>query len=697
MLREFNNIVLSHLIKCRIFFLFSGIIFLLPGIYAQPCTTTNGSGCKCPDSTSVNCDLLPDMTISRQMLMDPGGYDEYPQKKSEFGINDGKLRLSVMTPNIGMGPLEIHATKFLICGTDTFSTGYAGKCPDGLEPKHIVTQRIYHKIADSITYYDHSLGAMPYVTLSSSSHIGRFEYLSLRLKDPKESDPRKWPLVAGSNKNSFCLEDDMNCSAYPGICRNLKDSIIYDSDLPNFAMGGYYNCAMAVQGISPGYTDTYDKNLYGMWIDIPPGTCNGNDYYLVVEIDPDNHFLESDKDNNVVTVPVNLTKQDSAGNPTAIIYPQGPTTICFGDSLKLLATAAYSYKWSTGDTTSSIIVSAAGNYAVTVTSPCGTATSAPLTVNMLGPPPLPVLTGDTICLGDSARLKAVGSDSLVWYDKSSGGKVVATGNSYITPPLANSTSYFVENVKTIAGLSAHVGKPDTSGAGKYYKNLSYMAFDCISPFTLEAVTVYAKKSGTLTMALVDWSGYALNTKQVSLTAGKNRVLLGFPVIPEYNYQLQIRSDTAHPFYGNTDNFSFPYTMPGVISIKASGLGKSDYTCLYDWEIKTTPFHPASARVPVTGFVDKSCILGARRLDMTMPDFAVSPNPFTDRLSVKIEGAAGSTYIFIIYDVTGRIVKTENISSAGTSVINRGDLLNGIYFYKIFSDKTILVAGKIIAE
>ncbi|MBI2271171.1 MAG: T9SS type A sorting domain-containing protein [Bacteroidetes bacterium] len=666
-------------------------------MYSQSCTTKDARGSKCINETTINCDLLPDMTISRQILTDTGGYIEYPQKNADFSMNDGRLRLSVSTPNIGSGPLELRTTNFLVCGSDTFSTGYIGKCPDGLEPKHIVIQRIYQKTSDSVSYFDHVLGAMPYNVLSSSFYIGNFEFLSLRLKNPKEPNPKKWPIVAGAYKNSFCLDDERKCSSYPGICRDSKDNILLDDKFPNSGREGYYDCALGFQGISPGYTDTYDKNLYGMWIDIPPGTCNGNDYYLVLEIDPDNHFLESDKSNNIITVPVNLSRQDNVGNPTAIIYPQGPTTICQGDSLKLLATAAYSYKWSTGDTTSFITVKSGGIYYVTLTSPCGTATSAPLTVNMLDPPAPPITIGDTICSGDSVLLKAFGTESLVWYDKPIGGRVVAKGNSYMTPSLTNSTTFFVENVKTIPGLSGHVGKSDTSGEGKYYKRSSYLIFDCMSPFTLEAITVYAKNPGTFTLSMLEWSGNELNTKRVSLVTGKNRIPLGFPVIPEFNYMLFIKADSGHAFYGNTANLSYPYTIPGVLSIKTSGLGKSDYTCLYDWEITTADFHPASARVSGTAFVDKTCLLRAKRFDKSMPDYTLTRNLFTDVLNIKIEEGTVINYRLVIYDITGRIVKTATNISSGTTVIGKMGLTNGLYFYKIFSERTTLAAGKITVE
>lgn len=58
----------------------------------------------------------------------------------------------------------------------------------------------------------------------------------------------------------------------------------------------------------------------------------------------------------------------------------------------------------------------------------------------------PVTTNDTVCKGSSATLLASGIGTLEWYDVSSGGTVINTGNSYTTPALNNTTTYFVQAV-----------------------------------------------------------------------------------------------------------------------------------------------------------------------------------------------------------------------------------------------------------
>ncbi|QHL87926.1 T9SS type A sorting domain-containing protein [Nibribacter ruber] len=84
--------------------------------------------------------------------------------------------------------------------------------------------------------------------------------------------------------------------------------------------------------------------------------------------------------------------------PVVTIQPSGTTTLCQGNNVTLTASQGTSYVWSNGATTSSITVSEAGSYSVTVTNAQGcsnTSEAVQVTVN-----PLPVVMLDafaTIC------------------------------------------------------------------------------------------------------------------------------------------------------------------------------------------------------------------------------------------------------------------------------------------------------------
>ncbi|MFH0867406.1 MAG: SdrD B-like domain-containing protein, partial [Bacteroidota bacterium] len=136
----------------------------------------------------------------------------------------------------------------------------------------------------------------------------------------------------------------------------------------------------------------------------------------------------SASDNVVITV---------LQNPNATINAT-PSSICPGDNSVITAGGGVSYLWSTGATTSSIIVNpvATTSYNVTVTSASGcTATeSTTVTVTGLGNPSVSA-SPDSVCSGASSILTALGGVNYQW---STGASV----NSITVNPITT-TIYYV--------------------------------------------------------------------------------------------------------------------------------------------------------------------------------------------------------------------------------------------------------------
>jgi large repetitive protein len=60
-----------------------------------------------------------------------------------------------------------------------------------------------------------------------------------------------------------------------------------------------------------------------------------------------------------------------------------------------------------------------------------------------------IVTGTTVCAGNSATLSAGGADSYQWYNSPNGGNVLGTGPTFTTPPIIATTVFYV--VATING------------------------------------------------------------------------------------------------------------------------------------------------------------------------------------------------------------------------------------------------------
>ncbi|MBL7904660.1 MAG: PKD domain-containing protein [Bacteroidales bacterium] len=109
-----------------------------------------------------------------------------------------------------------------------------------------------------------------------------------------------------------------------------------------------------------------------------------------------------------------------------VIFANGPTSLCDGETVTLMAPAGYAvYVWSNGQTTQNIIVSTPGNYFVTVTdvNGCTSVASNVITVDVVTPPTADAGSNADVCAGDNYTINdASASDysSLTWTSSGSG-------------------------------------------------------------------------------------------------------------------------------------------------------------------------------------------------------------------------------------------------------------------------------------
>ncbi len=384
-----------------------------PGIFR--CGT-----CVCPGN-APGCDLLPDVTSS------------YREIKVNHNEVPGALYVSNATPNIGYGPLEVYAIDSCFCNGAAWPCNTP--CPNGGELKHVIRQRIYRKVpgSDTLEYYDRTAGAMTFHPEHAHLHVDNWASYTLRTRT-SNPDARTWPIVGTGVKQSFCLVNLGKCPNVPGQClANNGDTI---RTVPNQDFGFRTGCGLN-QGIYPGNYDVYSMSLNGP---IPlTNVCNGN-YYIVSITDPENRFLESDEENNWVAVPITLTRQQ----PTPAITSGGSNQLCGNDSLILTASLAANYRWSTGDTSRTIVVRSPGTYTVSTSCGSSTTTSQPFVVTMLPTGATPsvsirIATGNNpSCRGSVVQFKA---DSVftglspVYQWKVDGVPVGVNSSSYLTDSL----------------------------------------------------------------------------------------------------------------------------------------------------------------------------------------------------------------------------------------------------------------------
>jgi hypothetical protein len=677
----------------KLLFLLALVFGITVNLFAQ-CNTGNATSCQCLTASSTDCDLLPDITISWHAILNyMGGPNEYPQIcVPPCNGNDGRLRVTGATPNIGRGPLtvegEINGISSYICGTDTFTSSVTpSSCPDGSTPRQLIHQRVYHKNGNTMSYYDRPAGSMTYHSGHNHYHVDDWGVFTLRYQIPNEPNPLNWPIAATGAKLGFCLMDYYSCPSGSAANHCKDDNTVYNQgnnlntsgQFPNYGLGGgSYSCSIAEQGISSGWEDVYSESLDLMWITLPPGLCNGQ-YWIVMEVDPRNSFLESDETNNYTAVPFTLTQQNPPNtNPVAAISTNRQSSrICIGENITLTATAGSAFQWSNGATTQSITVSTPGIYSVTVTNFCGTTTSPPLEVILAPTPADPVTTGDLVCVSGSGTLTATGTGTITWTDGAN--NIVGTGNTFVTPVVSATTTFYATSSNSYTD-TAHAGPVDQLfGAGGNSTSSNYNIFSVFSPVKLISVKVIAATAGSRTIELRDSMNTLLQTATVNVPAGTSRVTLNWNINPGVAYRLA----GSNLYRNNSNAVSYPYSIPGALDITGSSAGPSYYYFFYDWEVETQNQSCSSNAVAATVTVDPCLSVGS---DPSLNRFiSVFPNPASDKFVVTFNFTSTTNVSVEVFDMVGKAVysnRIENLNGLSKQTVSTASFGKGIYTLRI---------------
>ncbi len=123
--------------------------------------------------------------------------------------------------------------------------------------------------------------------------------------------------------------------------------------------------------------------------------------------------------------PITATVLVNPTPPTPTITPSGPTTFCAGGSVTLTSSAASGNQWYEsgnpigGETNTTLVVTASGNYSVIETQAgCSSAPSLVVSVTVTPLPPTPTITPGgptTFCAGGSVTLTSSAASGNQWY------------------------------------------------------------------------------------------------------------------------------------------------------------------------------------------------------------------------------------------------------------------------------------------
>ncbi len=349
--------------------------------------------------------------------------------------------------------------------------------------------------------------------------------------------------------------------------------------------------------------------------------------------------------------------------PTVAVM--GDLEFCEGGSVELISSEGVSWEWSSGEETQAITVTQSGTYSVSVQGDCETPlTSSEIEVIALATPPSPVV--DDVEVSGEGNAEFTGtSAALRWYDTELAAVPLAEGETFISPWIDETTSYWVEDVMNHGGVVANGGL-ETNGDGQYHFNGGfYLLFDAHEDLVIESVKVFANGSADREFAVVDAFGAVLTSGTFLVPDGESVVELNFSVPAGVGYGLRTL-DTDPQLWRDSQpdtDMDYPFAIGTLASITGTNVSGNNwnnyYYFFYDWIVSTPVTECVSERVEVMAVVvscagdfDGNGVVNTNDLLFFLGDFGCNDAPCPTDLTG--DGVANSSDLLVFLSMFGNI-------------------------------------------
>ncbi len=384
------------------------------------------------------------------------------------------------------------------------------------------------------------------------------------------------------------------------------------------------------------------------------------------------------------TAPSIVVTENPAEYP--VISALGDLEFCPGGSVVLQASGG-SPVWNTGETTPTITATQAGDYYFYIQGQCQNWYSDTLTVTLFDNT-APSASGTTITSPQSVTLNATGTN-VSWWDAPIGGNMLGTGNTFNTPVLSSTTTYYVQDDHEYNGSVNTVGSSDMANATYSIGSLNgYLIFDVLTDCRLNSVDVTTDSAGTRIIELRNNSGVVLQSATVNIPAGTTTVPLAFDLTPG-TYQLGTNTAQNNTEFGanspylkrNQNGATYPYVLTDILSITGGHTGTNPtsaaYYYFYNWEVEVLPIVCPSDRTPVTvEYIDISGLI-----EEQISGVSIYPNPAINWVNVEFNVSELATALLEVTDMTGRkvvVMDLGTVSGKVTHTLQTDAFAQGVY-------------------
>jgi len=326
-------------------------------------------------------------------------------------------------------------------------------------------------------------------------------------------------------------------------------------------------------------------------------------------------------------------------------------------------------------------------YYVWVRSNCGEDRSewiGPVSVMTLcDAPEISSSTGGTICGLGTATLSAVATGGTIsWFAAATGGSALFTGESFVTPQISETTTYYVTS--SVTGTATSGGAkvvPSFSDDGTTPTNYG-LVFNATSAFTLNSVDVFLNSTtaGNVVVVLQSSAGTELQRSTIAVPAGNEDTPVQFTL----NLGWNIPQGSGHrliavsgPSMIREFSAAFPYTVGASATVTSGysfGSTSTNYYHFYNWNftgicaaprvavVATVTTAPAIAVAATNAVI---CEGQSTTLSVTSDNadytYAWTPGTNLTGLTQTVSPTATTTYTVTATDAVSGCVTTEDIT------------------------------------
>lgn len=185
--------------------------------------------------------------------------------------------------------------------------------------------------------------------------------------------------------------------------------------------------------------------------------------------------------------------------------------------------------------------------------------------------------------GDSLLIYTAATDSVIWYNQLN--EEVGRGDT-LAVDFVNKSEMFRAQSLAFTSQTLSVGPVDENvlGSGSYHRAPEgWIYFEVFSDIELVSLRVDARTAGQRDILIINEDGLLMEKITVTVPAGSSRIAM-HTRLKKGTYSIGGRY--LNLYRNEQVSTSYPYSIPGLLSINSSSGGREFYNYFYDWEIQT---------------------------------------------------------------------------------------------------------------